>query len=343
MGIVTKRLMKSFGRRGMITMICAAGTLGLVIASPSFLKNGGDTHLLILGAIGTGGIIFCTRGYRRPRATGRADEIVPVLLGSTEEFGLILRPFGADGEIVLDATNQPRQHYRSSSSVVPYRRTLTLEQVIAKSAADVLGQRAYALVDQTRTFAPPGPAYMRAPLEDWRGSVSALIRRAFFIFIILPPNQELRDSFTWEIEQIVLNGLQTRTVIVLPPEDQDPAGFTRAVSQAAVLTATMETASGKESDALSIAIWQYETEFTASRSFMMAFRRDPGNLSNRLRHWTPVDPPDRRRLRLRRKKKPVVVARTYSDALQVILAGTKNELAGKSFSDRYPYHQAAAG
>ena len=325
MNIRAKRLIRSFGWLGVAFTFLTVLAAVVALNNPASLRNGGDWRLLAMVPTGLAGVVYCLWGYQRPQATGHADLIVPGLLRSAEEFGLILRPFGDDGEIILNVSQvQP------GAGILPFRPTLTIEQVIAKSAATCLGLKAYALADQNRTLAPPGPVFLRTSHDNWRGDISAMIGRAYAIFIILPPNQLLRESFTWEIEQITRAGLQARTVILLPPENQDRAGYARAVKQAALLTVAMETATGKTSDANPFLVRQRETRLAADHCHVMTFQRSP----RRWTWWRPVDPPGKRRGF--RRRKPVIITRTYLSALAEVLQGIKHDLADLPFAARYP-------
>ena len=92
-----------------------------------------------------------------------------------------------------------------------------MEQVLAVAAEKTAKQKMYALVDQKRELAPPGPVYVRAPDDGWQKPIRDLMRRAYAVILWLPPDQDLHPSFNWEIEQVALDRLQTRTIIVLPP------------------------------------------------------------------------------------------------------------------------------
>jgi hypothetical protein len=67
--------------------------------------------------------------------------------------------------------------------------------------------------------------------DEWQEAVSTLIRRAHSIVLLLPPGQEIRDSFRWEIDQLTQRGLQSRVTIVLPP-----TGCTGTISPSASMT-----------------------------------------------------------------------------------------------------------
>jgi hypothetical protein len=280
------------------------------------------------------------RGYKNTQKTSPCAAVLPPLVSSPEEFCLILRPFGSDGGIIINAPKTFRDG-RERGSVAVFRRTLTMEQIIAQAGERTLGQKTYAMVDQDKLLAPPGPVYMRAPHRDWQDAVGALIRRSYAIFLVLPANQELRDSFNWEIEQIIANELQSRTVIILPPHDPDPAGFATCIRHAAVLAATMESIAGTVAAADPSAVRRYETQLAAEKPLMIKFAQSDRDSNSSLLRLVAVDPPGKKRRAVLRKVKLEVTASTYASALGKALAEIHRELAGTSFSARYPVHSAS--
>src|SRR5580698_11569335 len=99
------------------------------------------------------------RGYQKPQATRSYQEVLTPLLASAEEFCVVLRPFGHDGETFLRKYQKSRRNRRRSDPF-PYGNILTMEQVIATSVRQALKLDTYALVDQNRELAPPGPVYL---------------------------------------------------------------------------------------------------------------------------------------------------------------------------------------
>jgi hypothetical protein len=163
--------------------------------------------------------------YRPWASTQSCSEVIPPLMASEREFCVVLRPFGSDGEIVL-----PHRMHGAS----------TIEQVIARSARQAAGLATYAVVDQERRLAPPGPVFVRAAHDEWQGAVSTLISRAHSVVLILPPGQEIRESFRWEIDQLTHRGLQTRVTIVLPPDRLYRHDFQPRFHDACIVAAALE-------------------------------------------------------------------------------------------------------
>jgi hypothetical protein len=226
-----------------------------------------------------------------------------------------------------------------------------MEQVLAVATQNAAQQKTYALVDQHRELAPPGPVYVQAPDADWQEAILALMRRAYAVILWLPPDQEVRPSVTWEIEQLVLAGLQTRTIIVLPSPDQK-AAHQHSVKQAATLLATLETATGQAGHADPLRVQHYEGMLRDSTITMKLCRtRDGDGLE--LAHRYVKDLPRLTWQQLlvnlpllwlsplvwdpRRKKR--INAVVYESGVASLLTIVGKELYGLPFSARYPSHE----
>jgi hypothetical protein len=186
-------------------------------------------------------VIVASRKFQRPVRTKPHNKVLKPLIASAEEYCLLLRPFGSDGEIILPHKWDPWWVPRAL-------RSLTLEQTVALITHESIGLKMYALVDQDRLLAPPGPVYLRSPHDQWQSVTRMLIRRARPIVIILSPEQGIRKSFRWEIEQIVQYDLQSRVIIVLPPHDRYSNVYNQALQQACLLVATLENFTGSVQD-----------------------------------------------------------------------------------------------
>ncbi len=353
MGIVVRRIWRALGVLGLICTIALVFAIVGLVADPALLTSSPSGTVALIGIVivALARLISQIRGYQRPQATKSYTSVVPGLLTSTEEFCLVLRPFGGDGEVFL------RQYKttRGGKKRIPYRLPIadlrTMEQVLALATQKTAKQKVYALVDQKRELAPPGPVYVRAPDSDWQEAILALMRRAYAVILWLPPDQDVRQSFNWEIEQVVLGRLQTRTIIVLPPPDQKVA-YQRSVKQAAALLAAMETATGQAVHADRLRVQHYEGvlgDNTITMKFVRAqdgdglrlIRRFVGDLPRLT--WQQVlvnlpllwlsplvwDP--------RRKKR--INALVYESGLASLLTIIGKELADQPFSVRYPSHE----
>lgn len=250
--------------------------------------------------------------WRRYKRSGRVQEyqkVVGELVGSSEEYCLILRPFGSDGEIVLPYS---------------FGGAMTIEQVVARSARKALGVKAYAVVDQDRRLAPPGPAYVRISHSQWRPVVLQLIRRAHSIVIILPPGQGIRESLKWEIDQLTQHELQSRVILVVPPDRLYPVDYDRAFANACVLAATLEGFAGSVDDVDPLRV--HDLELTAPpRTHVMKYIRSGKTVHPQLHWWYA----NRRR---------VAWIRFYLHALFQAFITVKRELSSLGFDARYPYH-----
>jgi hypothetical protein len=275
--------------------------------------------------------IAWTWGLYQPssRTQSHAD-VLPRLLPSREEFCLLLRPFGSDGEVLVPHTSPRGGRFNG------LRTSFTLEQVIARAVREELGQVLYAVVDQTRELAPPGPAYLRAPHHDWRGAVQAMILRAHTIVILVPLDQDLRADFEWELAEIVKARRQARVILVLPPPDQDRDAAGRVRRRAAAVAAALEQSrrlssvpardveridAGLPPDVLVLRLRRYGPEFRVDPWFAV-----PGRSTWLQRLWLlPTRAPGTAR----------VGSGTYLDCLRPALAACEDQLAGLSFESRY--------
>jgi len=351
MGILVRRVWKSVGVWGLLMIL----TIVIPIYVWVFRSAHADptTVIILVILFGVELVQFTRklRGYQRPRATESYNDIGPSLLNSTEEFCLVLRPFGADGETLLrqyefTVTGKARLATRKDFAV----ENLTIEQVFASAAQEAVQQKLYTLVDQDRRLAPPGMVYMRARNDDWRDAVLALVQRAYAVILWLPPGQEIRSSLSWEIEQIVRAGLQTRTIIVLPPPNEK-ATYQRGIQQAAILLAAMETAAGKTEQADPLRVQHY-VSLLGDRTLTMKFVNTVAGL-----RLIRQEIPERRHLTWQRAVLNVLLAwvlawyafsyfrdrrrngrvnvLAYELALTSLLGLIRKELAGEPFSSRY--------
>jgi hypothetical protein len=256
------RLWRSVGWSGLYGLVVLAIAVGLVawsiVAHFPFPFRSPPLVLLILMVTIAGsliGVVIRWGSQQRPTKTLQWEDVVGPLVRSTEEYCLILRPFGADGRIIL-----PHRTRRFSWIAGSFTRTSTLEQVVAVAAKRALGMKTYALVDQQQLLAPPGPVWLRTPTEgdDWQRPVEALIQRAHTIVLILPPGQEIRPSLAWEVRQVTLRDLQGRVLIVLPPPDRHREAYLRAHHQACRVLTALEGVLGDPDDVDELKVAGYE-------------------------------------------------------------------------------------
>ncbi|GAA3346138.1 hypothetical protein GCM10020358_55960 [Amorphoplanes nipponensis] len=153
-----------------------------------------------------------------------STQVVDPLIESDQEYCLLLRPFGYDGEIVLPvlppiASEDLPWHRRPGAAQGLIQRTKPIEQIIAESVREACRVRTYSVVDQGIAFAPPGPTYLRARNDRWHLPVHRLIARAHTILVLLPPDVPIGRGLEWEMAQVAYLGLQSRVVFILPPPD----------------------------------------------------------------------------------------------------------------------------
>jgi hypothetical protein len=177
---------------------------------------------------------------------------------------------------------------------------------------------AYAIVDQNRTLAPPGPIYLRSPNAEWQKPASALIRRAHTIAILLPPGQDLRRALEWELQEIIRLHRQTRVIIVLPPSDRREYDHAKCRRQAGVLLAALEGPPSGFRNVSAQRVEHYLAEIP-EKALVVKVLKNGGALFwySEPRRWRRI------------------ASDTYTGALEEALDANEEEFAGRGFSARY--------
>jgi hypothetical protein len=261
--------------------------------------------------------------YKRSMRTKHYQEIVDPLVASREEYCLILRPFGSDGEIVIP-------HSAPGAS--------TIEQVIARAVRRSLRLKTYAIVDQDRRLAPPGPIYLRAPHDKWQHAAQTLIRRAHSIVLILSPGQDIRSSFKWEIEELTRHELQSRVVIVLPPDRLYSDDYPQAFQYACVVVDALQGFAGSVDDVDPLRVLDFKRKITG-RTHLLKYCRSSFFAESKLFTWDF----DSFRESTPRALKWVrwgLWIKFYNRALAEAFGTTERELSKLGFAARYPYWPA---
>lgn len=261
--------------------------------------------------------------YKRSMRTKYYQDIVDPLVGSHEEYCLILRPFGSDGEIVIP-------HSGPGAS--------TIEQVIARAVRRSLRLKTYAIVDQDRRLAPPGPIYLRAPHEKWQHAVQTLIRRAHSVVLILSPGQDIRSSFKWEIEELTRHHLQSRVVIVLPPDRLYPKDYPQAVQFACVLVDALQGFAGSVDDVDPHRVRDFERKMPR-RTHVLKYCRSSVVAEPELFTWDFVTFHERIPRAMRWVRWGLWM-QFYKRALAEAFGTTERELSELGFAARYPFWPA---
>jgi hypothetical protein len=319
MGLVFRRLWRTFGWLGLLLLAFSIVVL-VLLGSGDLVWDSQLIQILrpvVLLIVGLGVAAGIWGNYEKSVETNPYRKVLNPLLASREEFVLLLRPFGSDGEALVPWLRDGggKLRFLPFGNLTP---TLTLEQVVAAAARRRLGIAAYAMVDQDRTLAPPGPIYLRAPHSEWKIPASALIRRAHTIVILLPPGQELRAAMEWELQEIIRWRRQSRVLVVLPPSDRREYGHAELRRQAAVLLAALE---GLPSGIANVPTTRVEhfLKQIPDDLLVVKVRPDGGAL-----FWYS----ERRRWRK-------VASSTYASSLAEALDANEEEFKGQGFSARY--------
>lgn len=129
---------------------------------------------------------------------------------TNNEYCLILRPFGADGQLYLPI---------KINALIPGNPSLTIETVITKTVRDISGISTVSIVDPALKKIPPGPQYLKVD-DDWKIHVEKLIERALFVIFLFPPGKHSTQSIEWELITTIEKDLFGRILLILPPPKQ---------------------------------------------------------------------------------------------------------------------------
>lgn len=230
--------------------------------------------------------LFFAGRQRRTVKVRAWDSVVGPLVRSQEEFCLLLRPFGEDGQIISPVRLNARPGTPLAQALF-FPATVTLEQMIASIVKNTLGLRTFGLVDSKFLLAPPGPHWLRAtPGEQgWKQPVQALIERAHTIFLILPPGQKIRDAVKWEIRQITYKGLQNRVVIVVPPGELGSAGEADVRRDLCTVLAAFDAQFGDFDDVNELDVDRFEYDLPAATRVVKPLRTNDVDYSLSFEYW----------------------------------------------------------
>lgn len=328
----TRRYLRHFLRgwvRVVILGVAAATAIRFYLnpqgSTEEFLESSTNIVLILFwsGLLLLGLVMAVVAKSKHPESahTREVDEVLNPLVTSDEEYCLILRPFGNDGATIL--RRWARTGYPSPA--------LTLEQGIALAIRQTFGMKTYSLVDQDEEYAPPGPVYLRASHAKWRNSVKVLIGRAHTILLLIPPGQEIREAFAWEIEQITHYNFQTRVIVVLPPwsRDDDGQGYEVARHQTCVILAALEGFAGSIDEADPLKVHHYELELPKIPVLVKLLE------SENIRDF-PIRGVFHFSLHAMDKQRTIPLA-TYTRGIVKALKLTTSELSELSFNARYPW------
>jgi hypothetical protein len=276
---------------------------------------------------------------RKPSVrTHRHEKTIPALLYSGQEYCLVLRPFGYDGEVVLPDL-PPASRFQGPWWKRPgqdvYRRTKPMEQVITDAARKANNHPTFAIVDQRMLFAPPGPTYVRARDDEWQAVAHRMISRAHTIVLLLPPDQPINGGFAWELRVIAGLRRASRVVVVLPPPDVLDHGPCSARHRACVLLAAL-----RHNPATPAELNRHTLEY--------AERLDQATVTTKVNEYG--DPDSWQAIGPGSRPKPVPIAEKavldtehriypvelYMDSLVPAFGLVERDLAGQSFATRYP-------
>ncbi len=317
------RLYRYTGARGILFLVfCGTGCIAIFLDGGfGALIKGGSALGMMIGVIA--GTAVAATNYRRSSATHSYDEILTPLLRSKEEYCLVLRPFGRDGEVIL-----PRATPSGDVAGGLFTGNATMEQVVVTAVHKALNLDTYAIVDQKVSVAPPGLLFLRVANDDWKMVAEHLIRRAHSIILILSPFSELGGGFAWEIEQIVRYGMGRRVVIVLPPCDQDARTHREAVEDTGVILAMLE-GSGRREDLNGGRAGEYQ-RVLSTNTLVVRWSQESGAVPWNLMNGEP-------QMRALRGPKMRVADRSYVSVLTEALNRIEEEMSGWDFDRRYPW------
>jgi hypothetical protein len=171
--------------------------------------------------------------FRPKQLAEVADHFIENIINDTsKEFCLILRPFGVDGDTIIQSYWLNSLLNKQINRLSSYRIPKTVEQVIVKVVDDTFNCETIALVDPSTRVISNSPRYIAAESDSWQLTIDLLLRRTLVAFLILHPQKQLTSSVRWEVNRVISLGLVERFVIVLPPPDRaDYIGAHEALKQ----------------------------------------------------------------------------------------------------------------
>lgn len=335
------RFYKFTGRVGLTMVI--GGILLTPIAVIALLEGGSLDSSLAFGAkalffaiVAAAGAIVAARNYQRSSRTLSHEDVLLPLMQSEREYCLVLRPFGQDGQVIIP---QADRNGRVGLRFINFTKNMTMEQLVAKAARNSLGIETYGIVDQSVSFAPPGVSFIRVSNGEWKTVAQELIRRAHTIVLILHPDQEIRQGFSWEIEQIVRFGIQSRVIIALPPCDDDVYGHQKTLVQACVILALLD-GSGQQAELNHFNLYEYQ--LLLSPTTLLARYRERGGPDAWQALPEDASGPEVERRGWRKetrkkknKRKKVVGDVTYLPGLAEMFHEIERDMSELSFKARY--------
>jgi hypothetical protein len=275
-----KHFLRAMSRGALLASFLGMVVVGSVLLAATGGEELGETLLargfiwiVVIALVAVGRLVDIARRHPVTVLTKRHKKILPALLPSCEEYCLLLRPFGYDGEILLPDLPPARlldaPWWRRPGQPL-LSRAKPVEHVIADVARGVSGRRAhttFAIADQRMLLAPPGPTYLRARDDEWLDVAYRMISRAHTIVLLLPPDQPLDGGFAQELQIIEGLGRQSRVVIVLPePGKLDRRGSCSAWHRACVLLALLRPASCRQSNIFERGAQGYQRWMDGSRA-----------------------------------------------------------------------------
>ena len=164
-------------------------------------------------------LVFSISRYRY-RKTYKAKSVDAFLMGidSNKDYVLILRPFGADGTIVLQKYSNFLSRYFIRSKF-----NETIEEIISDESTkhDI---EVISILDPGSKLIVPGPQYLYAS-DNWKSEVERLICRALCVVFVFPPSKQLTSSIMWELNCVARKGLSDRFQVFFPLGDDNSMRF----------------------------------------------------------------------------------------------------------------------
>jgi hypothetical protein len=219
-----------------------------------------------------GGLLLVTHlRSPQPRYATPFGEKMAELTARGEQFCVILRSFGHDGKSKLRSTGARARLRWVLSGFFPSTRK-SVEQVVATVVRRCAGMATYALTDHQQVLAVPGPNWLYAPGASWRSGTEYLIGAAHVIVITLHPDQQYREGFCWEIQEITRQRRHSRVVLALFPSLVGTAAYSRTCWQAAEILAALEGPDGDPRDVPEDAVARWAQYLRANNAMLVDVR-----------------------------------------------------------------------
>lgn len=175
--------------------------------------------ILLLGLLFLNRVLYARRGKANWGEVQSAQNYLKEIYSGKKEYCLILRPFGNDGHFKFANVNAGTvMESLLSSAWNDVIIEQTIERLVKTFDSSV---ETVALIDPKQGKVPIAPKFICTSNDTWQWVIFDLLKRALWVFVIIPPGTKITDAVIWEINKIMEFGLVGRFALVLPPSGEE--------------------------------------------------------------------------------------------------------------------------